>query len=72
MSKNILFLTILACLSAHSWPAVDGQHVARKYTNKNAFMNGETPEWWQVKFIKKHGYRTLNLGTGSAGETGLV
>ena len=25
MSKNILLFTILACLSAHSWPAVDGQ-----------------------------------------------
>ena len=26
------------------------KHVARKYTNKNAFMNGETPEWWEVMF----------------------
>ena len=25
MTKNILLLTVLACLSAHSWPAVDGQ-----------------------------------------------
>ena len=27
------------------------QHVARKYTNKNAFMNGETPEWWEVNYV---------------------
>ena len=25
MTKNIVFLTILACLSAHSWPAIDAQ-----------------------------------------------